>query len=831
MATSLWAAVANTVGLRGLLVLWAFASVNAIAADEPKRADAYGDPLPENVQARFGSARLRQAVVTHLAFAPGRKELASVGARGVNVRLWDASTGRHLRGWGDGNYLAFSSDGKRLAIVGRCLYLVDAATAEELQRLERPAGVELGPVAFSPDGHTVAVAELTGATHAVILWNADTGAEVGRLEGHTNFINAVSFAPDGKAVASGSDDQTIRLWDVASRKEIRCLDTQKSVERLAFSPRGNTLAATGGDFVVRLWDAGTGQQLQQIQPDDEKTWAFAFAPDGRTLATGPREGGMIRLWDLSTGKELRRWQALTQMVTCLAFSPDAKVLAAGGAWDYGIRLWDPGTGAQIKPAEGHTGAISQLFFARDGTTLYSSAMDKKAIEWDAASGRQRRLLYAGPATPAEATWQAFAPHWLSADAKILARTAGPKTEKLDPVIRLWDTVAGKELRNLVGHTAQVYWIRFSPGGKYAGSSGRDGTRLWEVESGRELRFFKDGKLPVFSRDSKFMALAGDDKTIRLCDAATGKEIRRWPSRLENVGVLAWAPGGKAVAASGGNPSVAHVWSTQTGQELRTFKAEGPIYELAFSPTGRTLVATCMANRAYAAGGPVITSTIHLWEAASGQEIRRIDAPPSWWSLLSLAFSPDGSALAVGGADSTILTWDLTHGAKKNLLDRPVLAGKELDKLWADLDSDANRADRAIWLLALAPRQSVPFLKERLRPASPVAADQVARLLADLDSSRYAVRQNAKEALDALGEGVEPALRRALDAKPTLEARRRIGQVLETRAKAMLRHVRAIEALEQSGDPSAGEIFAMLAKDSPSLQVKQRAAAAIEQAAK
>ncbi len=171
---------------------------------------------------------------------------------------------------------------------------------------------------------------------------------------------------------------------------------------------------------------------------------------------------------------------------------------------------------------------------------------------------------------------------------------------------------------------------------------------------------------------------------------------------------------------------------------------------------------------------------------------------------------------------------MRHDGK--LLAPTPLTAETLDRHWSDLASKAADADRAIWALALAPKQSLTFLAERLKQPPAAKPDQFAKLLADLDSDRFDVRQKATRELDQLAEGAEAALRKAMTGNLPLEVRQRIEQILAKRDKDAIRNLRAIEALEQIG-PDARQVLQALAKESPNPRVAQGATAALERMAK
>jgi hypothetical protein len=252
--------------------------------------------------------------------------------------------------------------------------------------------------------------------------------------------------------------------------------------------------------------------------------------------------------------------------------------------------------------------------------------------------------------------------------------------------------------------------------------------------------------------------------------------------------------------------------------------KGYIDAVAFSPSGRLLAATVRNGRALAGGDAQETSMLHLWEVLTGQEIRRVDVPQGM--VRTLAFAPDGRTLASGGSDSTILLWDLTGGMKYGKSKTAAPTAGDLPGLWADLAGDAAKADRALWALVRAPKQSVPFLQEQVRPAAPADGQKVAALVADLDSKNFAVRAQAGRALEELGASAEAALRKALMGSHPLEVRLRLEQILEKRGQETLRQLRAIAALEQIGTVEARQVLQALVQATPNPQVAQAAGAAL-----
>jgi len=811
--------------------------------DAPAPTDLYGDPLPDGVLARLGTVRFRHDFqVSQVAFTPDGKTLISGGGTVNGIGIWDAATGRPLLRLSNPslcNNLALSPDGKLLFT--EHLRLIEVATGKEVRRLKVPNTSGFwggGFVAFSPDGKTVAAAESYAERTNVVLWDLGEGKGFRTLEGHTSSVSSGAFSPDGKTLASGSNDKTVRLWDIATGKEIRRFEgDQKGIHSVVFSPDGKAVAAAGEDSVIRLWEVDSGKLSHQMKAD-HSGHTVAFSPDGKMLASGGL-GGII-LWDLATAKEIRRCPAQSYWVHSLAFAPDGKVLASVGS-DSAVRLWDIATGKEINPVVAHTGRIMSLRFSPGGQKLFSTAGDSKVLEWDVATGQPRREFFPGPLdATSEAAWRP-AGGILSPDGTVLAQLRYPLRQgETDCDVYLWDTLSGKEIRTLKGHREAVERIRFSPDGKLMASAANDGIRLWEVGTGKELHHLQKQSrrsLFAFSPDGKWLASGGLDNTICLWETTTGKEIRSWDSQQQFMWCLEFSPDGKVIASADiKDPSPGggvRIWSANSGKELLRFGVKGDAASMVFSPTGRILATAGEEHRQLTKdkdGDYEGATKVYLWDAYSGKEIRQFEAPQG--TVRALAFTPDSRALATGGGDSSILLWDVTGHANAGKLKVPgPLAAKELTALWSDLVDDAAKADRAIWTLALAPKQSLPKLKEALRPLPPAPGDQVAKLIADLDTDRFAVRQEAAKTLEQMGEAAEGALRKAMKGKLPLEVHQRVQQLLEKGNKDLIRKLRAIEVVEHIGTPEARQLLEALAKEAPNPRIAEAASAALQRLAK
>jgi hypothetical protein len=201
----------------------------------------------------------------------------------------------------------------------------------------------------------------------VRLWDATTGEERQKLEGHDNWVNVVVFSPDGQTVASASMDRTVRLWDATTGEERQKLKGHEgSVTAVAFSLDGQTIASASADQTVRLWDATTGEERQKLEGHEGSVTVVAFSPDGQTIASASADR-TVQLWDATTGEERQKLEGHDNWVNAVAFSPDGQTIASA-SWDRTVRLWNATTGEEsciIKDVVD----VWNLEFTKDGRSL------------------------------------------------------------------------------------------------------------------------------------------------------------------------------------------------------------------------------------------------------------------------------------------------------------------------------------------------------------------------------------------------------------------------------------------------------------------------------
>ena len=247
---------------------------------------------------------------------------------------WHLPEGAKMRlGKGTINEIAYSPDGTRLAAATSMgIWLYDAHSGEEVNLFT--GGTTIIPV-FSPDWKTLAIPDRS----EVDLRDVETGAQKHTLAGHSDWVNSVSFSPDGKTLASAVSSNKIRLWDVETGTHKHTLTGHTlSINSMSFSPDGKTLASGSWDLTIRLWNVQTGKHKYTITEHVEGGENVLFSPDGGTLASGERSSDTIHLWDAETGVHKHAFTAHMDRVYSISFSPDGTTLAIPNRNE--VNLWD-----------------------------------------------------------------------------------------------------------------------------------------------------------------------------------------------------------------------------------------------------------------------------------------------------------------------------------------------------------------------------------------------------------------------------------------------------------------------------------------------------------
>jgi WD40 repeat protein len=217
----------------------------------------------------------------------------------------------------------------------------------------------------------------------VRLWDLASGKEIRQLGPHDDQVYAVAFSPDGTLAVSGGEDHAVRLWDISTGKQMRShTDSNRPIFTVSFSPDGKTFIAGGGDGKIRQWSVETGKLLRTFNGHSDAVQSVAFSPNGNQMVSGGRDQ-TVRVWEVESGKEVQRLDVQDGWVSAVAFSPDGRTIAAGSV---GIRTWDALSGKLLKELKGHKFGTNTLAFSPDGRWILSGGYDTLVRLWDAATG-------------------------------------------------------------------------------------------------------------------------------------------------------------------------------------------------------------------------------------------------------------------------------------------------------------------------------------------------------------------------------------------------------------------------------------------------------------
>ena len=502
-----------------------------------------------------------------------------------------------------------------------------AALAQDL-RLVPPIGHTAGinSVELSPDGKTIVTASNDNTAK---VWDVATGKELIILEGHTDYVNSAQFSPDGKTIVTAAWDNTAKVWDVATGQELISLEGHEDlVNGAQFSPDGKTIVTDSDDFTAKIWDVATGQELLTLKMPGE---VQGYNPDGQSIVTA--DWNLAKVWDVATGLEIMTMEGHSDVIESAQFSPDGQTIVTT-AWDNTTKVWDVATGEELLTIEGRS-----AHFSPNGKTIVTSVCSTRAAKiWDVATGRELTTLKGHSNCVNSAQF--------SPDGQTII------TASTDNTAKIWDVTTGNELVSFEGHADLVQRAQFSSDGKtIVMFPPNNCAKVLDAASGQELMTFEEEAygFPLsaqFSPDGQTIVTANLDNSTEVWDVATGRAALTLEGHEGFVRSAQFSPDGKNIVTAAWDET-AKVWDVATGLEIMTMEGHSDMKSAQFSPDGQTIVTAALDN------------TAKVWDVATGQELISLEGHRN--VVNSAQFSPDGQTIVTASLDYTAKLWKVNSG--------------------------------------------------------------------------------------------------------------------------------------------------------------------------
>jgi len=480
------------------------------------------------------------------------------------------------------------------------------------------------------------------------------------LEGHSGQINSVSLTPDGCRAISGSEDNTLRVWDVESGRCLKILEGHSDVVcSVSLTPDGHRAVSGSKDKTLRLWDVESGRCLKTLEEHTGKVYSVSLTPDGCRAISGS-EDNTLRVWDVESGRCLKVLEGHSDVVCSVSLTPDGRQ-AISGSKDKTLRLWDVESGRCLKTILKHTDTIYSVSLTADGLNALSAGEDNNFILWWDID-KEKFLIFDGYSGSICATS-------ITADGRLAVSGSD------DNFICIWDTTHGICLRTFEGHTERVCSLSITPDGRRLISGSEDNTlRVWDIERGICMkpieRHISWCLTLCLSPDGKQAVSGSGDKALRVWDTESGKCIRVLKGHTESVFIVKVTPNGYS-AVSGSEDNTLRLWDVQSGKLMQLLNDAFPKWDWMDGDQETTLKGhtdSVWALSITMDGNRIISgsedNTLRVWNRLKCL----MTLKGHTGSINTLNLTPDSCRVVSGSEDNTLRVWDFEYGQCLNVLE-------------------------------------------------------------------------------------------------------------------------------------------------------------------
>ncbi len=530
----------------------------------------------------------------------------------------------------------------------------DAPWIRSLQQTITPPG---GPLLRTLAGHSSGVTAATvtpdgryiisgSADQTLKVWELASGREVRTLAGHGSGICAVTVTPDpdGRYVISGSYDQTLKMWELASGRELHTMKGHaRWVRAITITSDGRYAISGSGDWSLKVWDLANGQEVCTFEGHSAEVTSVVVTPDGLHVISASRDQ-TLKMWELKSGQAVHTLRWHHHWVTAATITPDGYYIIFGFT-DNTLRMWELANWRELRVLEGHRGSVTAVTVTPNGRYIISGASDDTLKVWKLESGQAVQTLEGHSDS-------------------ITAVVVTPDGHRVisgsdDHTLNVWELERGREVSVLEGHSNRVTAIIVTPDGRYVITGSDDNTlKVWGLKSRREVRTLTGHSDSVtaitVTLDSRFVVSGSRDLTLKVWDLDSGREVRMLKGHHHSVTAVAVTPDGHHVI-SGSEDHTLRVWELNSEREVRTLNDHhGWVTAVAVTPNGRFIISGSGSDM------------LKVWELSSGREVLTLEGHNN--SISTVVVTLDGYHIISGSWDGTLKVWELSSGQEVRTLE-------------------------------------------------------------------------------------------------------------------------------------------------------------------